>query len=220
MDFGRGINFRPLNQPVGSSDTLIICAYLPPPDAISRVFFAGARARLGRSGGRRGSAHARPRRRNLRRVSPQSTGLSSPVSVLTQRLATGMIFHIVSCSGPCSPTFGPPGASAVLPATSSQGPAWATGDVTSVFFGEAQGLRKLSGRARLRVVITSKHMAEAGSGLLRRVQGGEEGRSRPVSRLAVTRSWMEDGHSKGARRPELSDFERLAECSERKCKGR
>ena len=47
-----------------------------------------------------------------------------------------------------------------------------------------------------------------------------EGRSWPVSRLAATRTWREDGHKKGARAPELSDFEGLAEHSGWNCKHR
>ena len=70
-------------------------------------------------------ARARPRRQNLARVSPQSTGLSCPVSDLTQRLATGALSYHDSF-GRCPPTFGPPGASATLPAMSSWAPVRAT----------------------------------------------------------------------------------------------
>ena len=44
-------------------------------------------------------APARPRRRYLPRVSPQSAGLSSLLSVLTQRLNTGMIVYRASFGG-------------------------------------------------------------------------------------------------------------------------
>ena len=42
---------------------------------------------------RRRTRSREPRCRNLGTVSPQCTGLSCPLSVLTQRLATGMIFY-------------------------------------------------------------------------------------------------------------------------------
>ena len=77
-----------------------VCGPPPPPERglLARFLRRGTRpprqqrpAPLSRS---RGAAHARarPRRRKLRRVSPQSTGLSGPLSVLTQPLGTGMIF--------------------------------------------------------------------------------------------------------------------------------
>lgn len=64
---------------------------------------------------------ARPRRRNVRWVSPQSTGLSCPFSVLTQRLATGATFYRDS-SGVLYRTSGPPRGSAPLPTP----PSWGT----------------------------------------------------------------------------------------------
>ena len=73
--------------------------------ALSRSFFAGARVCLVRSGRRHGFARAVPhalaqglKRRNLRRVSPLCTGLSCPLSVLTQCLDTEI--------NPCRDSFG------------------------------------------------------------------------------------------------------------------
>ena len=75
----------------------------------------------------RGAARvrARPRHRDLRRVHLQSTGLSSPLCVLTQRLATGMIFRRDSFAA-VFPTSVLCGASAILPAPPSGGPERAT----------------------------------------------------------------------------------------------
>ena len=44
-------------------------------------------------------ARARPRRRNIQRVFPQSTGLSCPLSDLPQRVATGAICYSDSFGG-------------------------------------------------------------------------------------------------------------------------
>ena len=57
---------------------------------------AGAAGPLAR---RRTRSGERPRRRNLRRVPPQSTGLSFPLSVLTKRLPPGIIFYRDSFGG-------------------------------------------------------------------------------------------------------------------------
>ena len=71
-----------------------ICGPLPPLLGPSRaVSSPGCASAFGHGGRRHGSARARPRGRNLRRVSPQSTGL------LTERVATRMIFCLDSFGG-------------------------------------------------------------------------------------------------------------------------
>ena len=93
---------------------------------------AGADDPLARRAAR---ARARPRCWNLRTVSPQSTGLSYPLSVLMQRLATGGIFVVIP-SGAGSPTSDHPGSSAALTVPSSWGPVRATvrwGSIYDIF---------------------------------------------------------------------------------------
>ena len=83
LSFGSSHTFRPL----------------PPPEAFSSVFFAGARVRLGRCGRCCRSARERSRCRNLRRVSPQSKVFSCHLSVLTHRIAAGIMLHCDSFGG-------------------------------------------------------------------------------------------------------------------------
>ena len=93
-----------VNIPVTDFSLCFVCGPLPPPKAFSRGFFAGARVCCC-SGRRRWCARAvphvlaRPQRRNLRRLSPQSTGLSCPLSVWTQCLDTEINYYRDSFGG-------------------------------------------------------------------------------------------------------------------------